>query len=157
MPVVVDDGDQHVGAIRPDARKVVTPSATAIRLILTSELVATVGPITNTASVTALESDPDLANNVSSVTIDGMFSAGLVSKSLFLSSSDASSNAAVLAAEEALFNALVPLWGNIWDALLSVEQSMLAALSGPGNGGIPVFQGNWFGSPLVVYANPFAG
>jgi hypothetical protein len=64
-----------------------------------------------------------------------------------------------LAAEEALFNALVPLWGNLWDALLSVEQSMLAARNdpSPGNGGVPVWQSNWFGSPLVVYANPFAG
>ena len=31
----------------------------------------------------------------------------------------------------------------------------LAARSGPGNGGVPVFEGNWFGSPWVVYANPF--
>jgi hypothetical protein len=36
-------------------------------------------------------------------------------------------------------------------------RSRAAARSGPGNGGIPVFQGNWLGSPLVVYANPFAG
>jgi hypothetical protein len=119
--------------------------------------VAAIGPITNTSSVAALESDPDLANNVSSVTIDGMFAAWQISKRMFLSSSDPPLNPAVLAAEEALFNALMPLWVNLWDALLSEAQSMFAARNdpGPGNGGIPVFQGNWFGSPLVVYANPF--
>jgi uncharacterized repeat protein (TIGR01451 family) len=116
-------------------------------------IVAVIGPITNTSSVAASEFDPNLANNVSSVTIDGMFSAAQVSKRLFLSSNAA----AVLAAEEALFNALVPLWVNFWETLLSVAQSMLAARSGPGNGGIAVFQGDWFGSPLVVYANPFVG
>ena len=64
---------------------------------------------------------------------------------------------AMLATEEALFNALVPIWTNIWDELLSLAQSLLAAQSGPGNGGIPVYEGNWNDSPLVVYANPFAG
>jgi hypothetical protein len=44
-----------------------------------------------------------------------------------------------------------------WDALLSVAQSLLVARSGPGNGGIPIFEGNWLGTPLVVYAEPFAG
>ena len=34
---------------------------------------------------------------------------------------------------------------------------MLAAGSGPGNGGVPVFEGSMFGSPVVMYANPFAG
>jgi uncharacterized repeat protein (TIGR01451 family) len=119
-------------------------------------IVATIGPITNSASVGALQFDPDPANNVSSATIEGMLSAGQVSKSLFLSSSDAPLNPAMVAAEEALFNALVPMWTNLWDALLSVEQNMLAAGSGPGNGGVPVFEGDWLGSPLVVYANPFA-
>jgi uncharacterized repeat protein (TIGR01451 family) len=120
-------------------------------------LLATVGPITNTASVAALEADPDLANNVSSATIDGMLSAGQVSKQLFLSSSDAPSDAATLAAEEALFNALLPMWVKTWDALLSLAQSVLASLNGPGNGGVPVFEGDWRGSPLVVYENPFEG
>jgi uncharacterized repeat protein (TIGR01451 family) len=122
-------------------------------------IVTTIGPITNTSTVEASEPDPDLANNVSSVTIDGMFAAGQVSKRLFLASSDAPLNPATLAAEEALFNALVPLWTNIWDAMLSEAQSLLAADNdpGPGNGGVAVFQGNWLGSPLVVYANPFAG
>jgi uncharacterized repeat protein (TIGR01451 family) len=119
-------------------------------------LVATVGPITNTASVAALEADPDLANNVSSVTIDGMLSASQVSKSLFLSSSD-SPDAATLAAEEAIFNAWLPMWVKTWDALLSLAQSVLASLNGPGNGGVPVFEGNWLDSPLVVYENPFEG
>jgi hypothetical protein len=65
----------------------------------------------------------------------------------------------MLATEEALFNALVAMWVNLWNALLSEAQSMLAARndSGPGNGSLPVFQGNWFGSPLVVSANSFAG
>jgi hypothetical protein len=104
-----------------------------------------------------LEGDPDLANNVNSVTIDGMFAAGQISKRLLLSSSDAPLNPAMLAAEEALFNALVPMWVNLWDVLLSAAQSMLAARNGPGNGGVPVFEGSLFGSPLGVYANPFAG
>jgi hypothetical protein len=119
--------------------------------------VTTVGPITNTSSVAASEPDPDLTNNVSSVTIDGMAAAGQVSKRSFLSSSDAPSNAVTLAAEEALFNALLPLWVNLCDALLSEAESMLAASSGPGNGGIPLFEDSLFGLPLVVYANPFAG
>src|SRR5262249_5418084 len=93
----------------------------------------------------------------SSVMIDGMFSAGLVSKRLFLSSSDVPLNPATLAAEEALFNAVVSQWVNLWEALLSEAESMLAARNGPGNGGIPVFEGSLFGSPLVVYDNPFAG
>jgi hypothetical protein len=113
--------------------------------------VTVVGPITNTSSVGDSEPDPDPSNNVSSVTIDGMFSAGLVSKNLFLSSS------AALAAEEALFNSLVSMWLNFWNTLLSEAQSLLASPGGPGNGGVAVFQGNWLGSPLVVYANPFAG
>jgi uncharacterized repeat protein (TIGR01451 family) len=122
-------------------------------------LVATIGPISNTASVTASQFDPDLANNSSSATIEGMFAAGQISKRLLLSSSDAPLNPATLAAEEALFNAVMPRWVNLWDALLSEAQSLLAARTdpGPGNGGVPVFEGNWFGSPLVVYANPFAG
>ncbi|HEY7427204.1 MAG TPA: DUF11 domain-containing protein [Gemmataceae bacterium] len=120
-------------------------------------MVAAIGPITNAASVTADEIDPDLANNSSTATIDGMFAAGQISKRLLLSSSDAPLNPATLAAEEAMFNALMPMWVNLWDALLSLEQSMLAASSGPGNGGIPVFEGSMFGSPLVVNANPFAG
>src|SRR5262249_41041403 len=45
-------------------------------------IVAAIGPITNTASATALQADPDLANNVSSVTIDGMLAAGQISKRL---------------------------------------------------------------------------
>jgi hypothetical protein len=106
--------------------------------------------------VAALTADPDLANNVSSVTIDGMYAAALVSKSLFLSTNDAPASAATLAAEEAMFNALVPIWTNIWNELLSLAQSLLAAQSGPGNGGVPVYEGNWLGSPLVVYDNPFA-
>jgi uncharacterized repeat protein (TIGR01451 family) len=122
-------------------------------------IVTTIGPITNTSSVKASEPDPDPANNVSSVTIDGMFAPGQISKGMFLSSSDTPLNPATLAAEEALFNALVPLWTNIWDAMLSEAQSLLAARNdpGPGNGGIAVFEGNWLGSPLVVYANLFAG
>jgi len=51
----------------------------------------------------------------------------------------------------------VPLWVNLWDALLSEAQSMPAAHNGPGNGGIPVFESNWLGSPMVMYANPFVG
>jgi uncharacterized repeat protein (TIGR01451 family) len=117
-----------------------------------TDIVAAIGPITNAASVTASQFDSNLANNSSSVTIDGMFSAGLVSKQLFLSS-----NTAVLGAEEALFNALLSMWTNIWEALLSLEQSLLASRGGPGNGGVAVFQGNWFGSPLVVYSNPLIG
>jgi uncharacterized repeat protein (TIGR01451 family) len=122
-------------------------------------LVATVGPITNVASVLSLDVDPNLANNISAVTINGMFSPAQISKALFLSSSNSPLNAATLAAEEALFNELVPIAVNMWDRLLSVAQSVLAARNdpGPGNGGIPVFEGNWLGSPLVVYANPFAG
>src|SRR5262249_21946768 len=82
-----------------------------------------------------------------------------ISKRLFLSSSDSPLNPAMLAAEEALFNALAPIAVNIWDTLLSVAQSLLAARNdpGPGNGGVPVFESNGFGSPLVVYANPFVG
>jgi uncharacterized repeat protein (TIGR01451 family) len=131
------------------------PNGATATLQITGTVVA-IGPITNTASVTAVQFDPDLANNVSAVTIDGMFSAGSVSKSFFLSPSDAPSNAAVLAAEEALFNALVPLWTNLWDALLSEAQSLLASRNdpGPGNGGVPIFEGNWLGSPFAVYANP---
>jgi len=120
-------------------------------------MVSAIGPITNAASVTASTSDPDPANNASTATIDGMFSAGQISKRMLLSSSDTPVNPATLAAEEAMFNALMPMWVNLWDALLSLEQSMLAASSGPGNGGIPVFEGSMFGSPLVVYANPLAG
>ena len=26
---------------------------------------------------------------------------------------------------------------------------------GPGNGGVAVFEGNWFSSPWLVYTNPF--
>jgi uncharacterized repeat protein (TIGR01451 family) len=125
------------------------PGATATLQITC--IVSAIGPITNTSSVGGSEPDPDPANNVSSVTIDGMFSAGFVSKNLFLSSS------ASLAAEEALFNILVSTWLNFWNTLLSEAQSLLASPGGPGNGGVAVFQGNWFGSPLVVYANPFAG
>jgi uncharacterized repeat protein (TIGR01451 family) len=122
-------------------------------------LVATIGPITNTASVTAAQFDPELANNSSTVTIDGMFAAGQISKRLLLASNDPSLNTAMVAAEEALFDALVPIAVNIWDELLSVAQSLLAIRNdpGPGNGGVPIFQGNWLGSPLAVYANPFAG
>jgi uncharacterized repeat protein (TIGR01451 family) len=120
-------------------------------------IVVAIGPITNTSTVTSETPDPDLANNSSTATIDGMFAAGQISKRLLLSSNDSPLNAATLAAEEALFNELVPIAVNIWDRLLSVAESMLASRSGPGNGGVPVFQGNWFGSPLVVYANPFAG
>jgi uncharacterized repeat protein (TIGR01451 family) len=122
-------------------------------------IVTTIGPFTNTSSVAALEFDPDLTNNVSSATIDGMFSAEQISKRLFLSSSDSPLNPAMLAAEEGLFNVLVPIAVNIWDTLLSVAQSMLAARNdpGPGNGGVPVFESNGFGSPFVVYANPFVG
>jgi uncharacterized repeat protein (TIGR01451 family) len=130
------------------------PNGATVTLQIT-DLVAAIGPITNAASVTARESDPDPANNVSSVTIDSMRSAALVSKSMFLSSSDPSN--AQMAAEEAMFDALMPRWANLWDALLSVEQNMLAAQNGPGNGGVPIFEGNWSGSPLVVYANPFCG
>ncbi len=122
-----------------------------------TDIVDTLGPVTNAASATASQFDPDPANNASSVAIDGMFSAGLVSKRSFLSSSDVLSNTAMVAAQEALFNAVMPLWVNVWDALLSMEQNMLSALSGPGNGGIPVFEGDWLDSLLVVYANPFAG
>jgi uncharacterized repeat protein (TIGR01451 family)/fimbrial isopeptide formation D2 family protein len=134
------------------------PNGATATLQITA-IVATIGPITNTASVTAEEFDPDLANNVSSVAIDGMFAAGQISKRLLLSSNDPPLNPAMLAAEEAMFDALVPMWVNLWDALLSEMQSLLAARTdpGPGNGGVPVFEGNWFGSPLVVYANPFAG
>src|SRR5262249_33432931 len=105
-------------------------------------IVVAVGPITNTTSVTASQFDPDLANNSSSATIDAMLSSGLISKLLLLSSSDAPLNTATLAAAEALFIALVPIWVNLWDAMLSVTGSMLAARSGPGNGGVPVFEGN---------------
>jgi uncharacterized repeat protein (TIGR01451 family) len=122
-------------------------------------LVAAIGPITNTSTVTADEFDPNLSNNTSTATIDGMFAAGQISKRLFLSSNDTPLNPAMLAAEEALFNALMPIAVNMWDTLLSVARSLLAAHNnpGPGNGGVPIFQGNWFGSPLVVYANPFVG
>jgi uncharacterized repeat protein (TIGR01451 family) len=131
------------------------PNGATVTLQIT-DLVAAIGPITNTSSVAALQFDPNLANNVSSVTIDGMLSAGQVSKRLFLSSGDPS-NAAMVAGEEALFNALMPLWMNLWDAMLSEVQSLLAARDdpGPGNGGVPLLEGNWFGSPWVVYANPF--
>jgi uncharacterized repeat protein (TIGR01451 family) len=121
------------------------------------DIVTSIGPITNTASVGASQFDPNPTNNSSTVTIDGMYSAALVSKSLFLSTSDTPSNTATLATEETMFNAAVQMWVNLWDTLLSLEQSLLAARNGPGNGGIPVFEGNWLGSPLVVYANPFAG
>jgi choice-of-anchor A domain-containing protein/uncharacterized repeat protein (TIGR01451 family) len=122
-----------------------------------TDIVLVIGPITNTSSVAASELDSNPANNVSSVTIDGLLAAGQLSKRSLLSSGDAPSNAAVLAAEEALFNALVPMWLNLWDALLSAAQSMLAVRDGPSNGGVAVFQGDLLGSPLVVYANPFAG
>jgi hypothetical protein len=119
--------------------------------------VAAIGPITNTASVAALERDADLSNNTSSVTIDGMFAPGQVSKSMFLSSNDAPSNAQMLGAQEAMFTAMMQQWVNLWDAPLPAAESLLAAGNGPGNGGIPVFEGSLFGSPLVVYENPFAG
>jgi uncharacterized repeat protein (TIGR01451 family) len=132
------------------------PSGATATLQITG-IVATIGPITNTSSVAGMQFDPDLGNNVSSVTIDSMLTAGQVSKQLFLSSSDSPSNAAMLAAEEAIFNALLPMWVKTWDALLSLAQRVLASLGGPGNGGVAVFKGNWLGSPLVVYENPFAG
>ncbi len=64
-----------------------------------------------------------------------------VSKRMFLSSSDPPPNPALAAAEEALFNAVVQQWVNLWDALLSEAESLLAASydSGPGNGHVPVF------------------
>jgi hypothetical protein len=70
-----------------------------------------------------------------------MFTADQVSKRSFLSSSDPPLNPAMLAAEEALFNAVVQQWVNLWDALLSVAESLPAAGydSGPGNGGVSVF------------------
>jgi hypothetical protein len=62
-----------------------------------------------------------------------------------------------VAGEEAMFNDLMALAANMWNELWSVAQNLLAARNdlGPGNGGVPVFEGNWFGSPWVVYANPF--
>jgi len=121
-----------------------------------TDLVAAIGPITNTASVEALERDPNLSNNTSSVTIDGLFAPGQVSKSMFLSSNNGLSNAQMLGASEAMFTALMQQWMNLWDALLSVAEQLLADRNGPGNGGIPVFEGSLFGSPLVVYEDPFA-
>ncbi|HEY7327755.1 MAG TPA: isopeptide-forming domain-containing fimbrial protein [Gemmataceae bacterium] len=120
-------------------------------------IVVTIGPITNSASVKADQFDPDLSNNASSVTIDGLFAPGQISKSMFLSSGDAPLNPAMLAAEEAMFNALMPLWMNLWNELISLAQNLLAARDGPGNGGIPVLEGSMFGSPLMVYADPLAG
>jgi uncharacterized repeat protein (TIGR01451 family) len=111
-----------------------------------TSLVAVIGPVTNTASVTALQADPDPANNVSSETMDGLFSAEQVSKRLFLSSSDPP-NTAMVAAEEAMFNAWMATAVNLWEALWSVAQSLLAARNdpGPGNGGVALLQGTWFG------------
>jgi hypothetical protein len=124
-----------------------------------TDLVAGIGPLTNVASVASSEFDPDLTNNISSVTIDGLYGPGQISKGLFLSNGAPSSLAQLLAFEETLFQDLLPIAVHMWDTLLSVTQSLLAARNdpGPGNGGIPVFEGNWLGSPLVVYANPFAG
>jgi hypothetical protein len=70
-----------------------------------------------------------------------MLTAAQVSKRLFLSSSDPPSNPAMLAAEEALFNAVVQQWVNLWDSLLSVAERLLAAgnHAGPGNGAVSVF------------------
>jgi hypothetical protein len=47
----------------------------------------------------------------------------------------------MLAAEEALFNAVVQQWVKLWDAWLSVAESLLAAGNdaGPGNGAVSVF------------------
>ena len=58
-----------------------------------------------------------------------------------------------------MFNDLMAMAANRWNELWSAAQNLLAARNdpGPGNGGVAVFQGNWLGSPLVVYANPFAG
>lgn len=56
-----------------------------------------------------------------------------------------------------MFNALMPLWMNLWNELISLAQNLLAARDGPGNGGIPVLEGSMFGSPLMVYADPLAG
>ncbi len=50
-------------------------------LQITGTVTAT-GPITNVASVAALEADPDLANNTSTVTIDGMFARSIFGESL---------------------------------------------------------------------------
>jgi uncharacterized repeat protein (TIGR01451 family) len=132
------------------------PNGASATLQITG-IVATIGPITNVASVLSSDVDPDLANNISAVTIDGMLPPEQISKALFLSSSNSPLNAATLAAEEALFNELVPMAVNNWDSLLSVAQSLFAARNGPGNGGVPVFESSLSGSPLVVYTNPFTG
>ena len=56
-----------------------------------------------------------------------------------------------------MFNDLMAMAANRWNELWSAAQNLLAARNdlGLGNGGVAVFEGNWFSSPWVVYANPF--
>jgi uncharacterized repeat protein (TIGR01451 family) len=118
-------------------------------------LVVVIGPVTNTASVTALQADPDLTNNVSSAAADVLFAGGLLSKRQFLASSDPAV-AGILSLELTALNADMTLIASLWNELWQVAQNLLAARNdpGPGNGGVAVFEGTWLGSPWVVYADP---
>ncbi len=90
----------------------------------------TAEPVTITPATPQLTTQPsETANPVVGSAVPSMvwLPPWQVSKRSFLSSSDPPSNPAVAAAEEALFNAVVQQWVNLWDALLSVAESLLAA------------------------------